>query len=303
VRRRAVVVVAALCIGAATGVAGTDAQAASSIVVTPALADPGGVVRVSNDPSSPCPQTLPTSNASASVDLYTAGSATPVNRMPYQGPVNTSGSWSVEVRLAPDLPPGSYRVQAGCYTDSGLNSAYGPTYGSGRLDVRLQNPGLPTASSRRGKPGDGFQVNSGGARCPPPAGSPSPRVRVSLLDSTRATRAESESAVDATTGDWSVGLRVPEIGSQSAEITAVCLARVGAPSPYARYDAATFAVEADRMPEATTTTTMITAPTTVATLAGATTTPSTAVVATTVPTSLPTTPLAVAVVAEPTYTG
>jgi len=310
VRRRAIVVVFAF--SAATATVGTAAaQTTASIVVQPATADPGGLVKVSNGPLAPCQPQNGNQNASASVDLYAAGSATPVNRMPYQGVVNALGAWSIDVRLAPDLPPGSYGVQAGCYSDSSLTPPY-KRYDLGRLDLRLQEPGSPTLSADRGRPGESFQVGSGGARCLPPVGSPSARVRVSLVDSAKATRAEGEAAVDAATGGWSVGLRVPDLAAQTAEITAVCFARVGAPSPYARYSAAPFAVEVEPPPSPTTTTTSppTTSPTvtatTIAPLPGATTTtatPTTVAAATTVPTTLPPTPLAVAVVAEPTYTG
>jgi hypothetical protein len=299
VRRRAIVVAAALAAAvAAAAVAGTaGAQAVAPIVVLPGVADPGAAITVSNGPSAPCPPPPAAKNPSASVDLYAIGSATPVNRVPYQGAVSVPGAWSVTVRLDPDLPPGSYRVQAGCYSDSGLNSGFGPAYAAGNVTLRLQEPGSPTVSARRGRPGDSLQVSSADNRCSPPAGSPSPRVRVSLLDASRATRAEAEGPVDPTTGRWTVGLRVPDLDSQSAEISAVCLARVGAPSPYARYRSAPFAV--DNPP--VTMTTPTTAPVTTGGAGGSTTTPST----TPRPTAstLPPTPLAVAIVAEPTYTG
>jgi hypothetical protein len=201
------------------------------------------------------------------------------------------------VRLAPDLPPGSYRVQAGCYSDSGLNSGFGPSYEAGRLELRLQQPGQPT-SPRRGRPGDSIQVSSGEARCTPPAGSPSPRVRVSLLDAGKATRAEAEGPVEIATGRWTVSLRVPDIGPQSGEISAVCLARVAAPAPYARYRATAFSI--DGQPLAPATVPPTTPPPTVA--PGAPATAVTTATTTPVPT-LPSTPIAVAIVAEPTYTG
>lgn len=287
---------AALSIAAAAvGVTGSaGAQAAAPITVLPAVADPGGLVTVANGPIAPCPPPLGARDPSASVDLFAVGSATPVNQAPFQGAVGPAGRWSVPVRLAADLPPGNYRVQAGCYTDSGLNSGFGPAYAPGTLEVRLQDPGQPTASARRGRPGDSIQVASGDARCTPPAGATSPRVRVSLLDQAKATRAEAEGAVDAATGRWTVDLRVPELSSQNVELHAVCLARVGAPSPYARYTAATFAVEV--APAAATTTTA--APPTLA--------PGTSAPPTTAPpvlASLPTTPLAVAIPLEPSYTG
>ena len=302
VRRRPVVLAAALAAFAAAALGReAGAQAVAPIVVRPQMADPGAVVTVSNGPSVPCPPPSGSDNPSASVDLFAQGSATPANRAPFQGMVDPVGTWSVDVRLAADLPPGSYRVQAGCYTDSGLNSGFGPSYQAGRLDVRLQDPGQPTASTRRGRPGDTIQVGSGEARCTPPTGSPSPRVRVSLLDSSRATRAESEGPVDGATGRWSVGLRVPELPAQEAQITAVCLARVAAPAPYARYKAAPFAIE---VPPPTNTTTSAPAttspPTTQVPGAPPTAPPTTA--ATTAP-PLPPTPLAVPIVAEPTYTG
>ena len=155
------VAVAFFLAGAAAGAGSAWAQEVAAIVVVPGAADPGGVVRVSNGPAAPCPPPGGTSNPSASVDLFATGSATPVNRAPYQGPVSAVGTWSVEVRLAPDVPPGTYRVQAGCYGDSGLNSGYKLDYVPGRLDVRLQDPGRPTSSTRRGGPGDTIQVSSG----------------------------------------------------------------------------------------------------------------------------------------------
>lgn len=282
---------------AAVAVAGSArAQATAPISVLPAAADPGGVVTVSHGPTSPCPPPAGTRNPSASVDLFTVGSVTPVNQAPFQGPVTPIGTWSVEVRLAPDLPPGQYRVQAGCYTDSGLNAGFGPAYASGGLEVRLQAPGLPSASPRRGRPGENVQVASGEAGCRPPVGAPSPRVRVSLLDAGKATRAEAEGPVDATTGRWTVSLRVPDLAAQNVEITAVCLARVGAPSPYARYQSATFAVDAAPPPAPTT----IAAPTSTVASGGSTSVPPTT---STPAASLPPTPLAVPIVAEPTYTG
>ncbi len=303
VRRRALVLAAAFAAAASAAAAGgtAGAQSPASILVNPGTADPGSLVKVSNAALSPCVPPPSAANPSASVDLYAAGTATPANRVPFQGVVGPTGSWSVEVRLDPDLPPGTYRVQAGCYTDSGLNAGFGPSYVAGRLDLRLQEPGPPAANLRRGRSGDTIQVESGEARCTPPAGSPSPRVRVSLLDAAKATRAEAEGAVDPATGRWTVGLRVPDLGAQSAEISAVCLARVGAPSPYARYRSAPFTIEATPPTPTTAPVTTSPAPT------GAPGAPTTAPQASATPqaptTTLPTTPLAVAIVAEPTYTG
>ena len=301
VRRLAIGMAAALvAASAALVVAGTArAQSVAGIAVVPEAADPGGTVIVTNGATSPCPPPGGTRAPSASVDLYTTGSATPVNRVPYQGMVTPAGTWSVEVRLAPDLPPGTYRVQAGCYTDSGLNSGFGPAYQPGRLELRLQQPGAPAPASRSGRPGDSVQVGSGEARCRPPAGSPSPRVRVSLLDAARATRAEAEGPVDPG-GRWSVALRVPDIGPQTVEITAVCLARVAAPSPFARYRASAFSVEAASAPGSATTA----PPTTTPPNQGPGPAPALVTPATTAPApTLPLTPPAVAIVAEPTYTG
>jgi len=295
----AIVVAAALTAVAAAGTAGAQGVPAS-ITVSPTVADPGSVVMVSNGPSSEC--VGGTGSPSAFVDLYTAGSVTPVNRMPFQSAVTTGGTWSVEVRLPPDLAPGAYRVEAGCYVDSSLNSRFGPAYLPGSLNLRLQDPGQPTASIRRGRPGESLLVDSGDARCMPPAGSPSPRVRVSLLDATKATRAEAEGPVDAATGKWSVGLQVPDLVPQDAEIAAVCLARVAAPAPYARYNVASFAVEADP-PVVTTTTPPATSSPTTAGPGVSTTAPPTTPPTAPAPTALPSTPVAVAVVAEPTYTG
>lgn len=302
VRRPAVVMAAALAATAALALGReAGAQAVAPILVVPATADPGGVVTVSNGPEAPCPPPGGSERPSASVDLFAQGSATPANRAPYQGLVTRAGTWSVEVRLSADLPPGTYRVQAGCYTDSGLNSGFGPAYRAGSLDLRLQDPGQPTASTRRARPGDSIQVESGAALCPPPAGSPSPRVRVSLLDAQGATRAESEAPVDARTGRWSVALRVPDLGAQYGQITAVCLARVAAPAPYARYKGAPLAIEAAPPAPTTTTGPPATSPPTTPAPGAATSVPTTSPPASAV--SLPPTPVAVAVVAEPTYTG
>jgi hypothetical protein len=297
----AAAVVAATAVVAIVGTAGARADA--PIVVLPALSDPGGLVKVSNGPAFPCPPPPGTAHPSASVDLYAPGSATPVNRVPFQGGVGTSGGWTVSVRLAPDLPPGTYRVQAGCYTDSGLNAAFGPTYAASALDVRLQDPGVPTTSVPTGRPGDSIQVGSADARCTPPAASPSPRVRVSLIDAATATRAEAEAPIDAATGRWSVDLRIPDLPPQSVTIGAVCLARVGAPAPYARYRAAAFGIQAGPGPEPSPTGPPGSAPPSSAAGPGARPTVTTPT-GTAVPAgSLPPTPLAVPKVAEPTYTG
>lgn len=304
-RGRAIGIVAVLAgATAVAAVVGTArAQVLAQITVTPAVSDPGGVVQVSNGVASPCAPPGGAGRPSASVDLFAAGSATPVNRAPYQGAVTASGTWSVEVRLAPDIPPGGYRVQAGCYTDSGLNSRFGPAYEPGRLDVRQQDPGQPVASDRRASPGDTIQVGSGDARCAPPVGSPSPRVRVSLLDAAQATRAEAEGPVDPATGRWSVGIRVPDVVPQSAQITAVCLARVGAPAPYARYSPAPFTVEADLQPATTTTAPATTAPATTLTPGAPAPAPPPTSATPAPAAALPATPIAVPIVAEPTYTG
>lgn len=298
VRRQAIWVAAALAAAAAGGSA--SAQSSAPILVVPAMADPGGAVTVSNSPLAPCPPPPSSDRPFVSIDLYATGTATPANRSPYQGAVTVGGTWSVQVRLDPDLSPGTYRVQAGCYADSGLNSGFGPSYAPGRLDVRLQEPGPPTASVRRARPGENIEVRSGEAGCRPPAGSPSPRVRVSLLDATKATRAEAEGAVEVASGHWSLTLRVPELSPQSAEITAVCLARVAAPAPYARYRGAALNIEAAPLPTVTPPATAT--PTTVRPGAPSSI-PAATVVPTPTPTTLPPTPLALAIVAEPTYTG
>lgn len=304
--RPGLVVAAALAAAAiASTVAGSaGAQGSASITVLPAEADPGASVMVTDGPSSPCPPPSGTASPSASVDLYAIGSATPANRMPYQASVTPAGTWTVEVKLAPDLPPGTYRVQAGCYTDSGLNAGFGPAYDAGRLQVRQQALGSPTSSVVASQPGDSVQVVSGDVRCTPPAGATSPRVRVSLLDATRATRAESEGAVDAATGRWSVSLTVPSIAAQDAQIGAVCLARVGASVPYARYAPAPFEVEADPSGVPPLTGPPFSGPTSTppSSAPGAPGAPTTATTALESG-SLPMTPLAKPVVAEPTYTG
>ncbi len=297
------VVAAALAAAAlAVTVAGSaDAQGVASLTVVPAEADPGASVMVTDGPSSPCPPPSGTASPSASVDLYAIGSATPANRMPYQASVTPAGTWTVEVKLASDLPPGAYRVQAGCYSDSGLNAGFGPAYEAGRLQVRQQALGSPTPSVGASQPGETVQVVSGDVRCTPPAGATSPRVRVSLLDAARATRAESEGAVEAATGRWSVNLTVPSIDAQDAQISAVCLARVGASAPYARYAPARFEVEADpsSVPPPVGPPAPGPIPTPPSSAPGAPTTTTTTLVAG----SLPMTPLAKPIVAEPTYTG
>jgi len=300
VRPGFVVAAALVAAGAAGLVAGSaDAQVVGSIVVTPTQADPGASITVANGPASPCTPPLGATSASASVDLYALGSATPANRVPYLGAVTLAGGWSVEVRLAPDLPPGSYRVQAGCFTDSGLNAGYGPAYEAGRLELRQQALSVPRPSETLGRPGDTFQVTSAEVPCVPPAGAAGPRVRVSLLDAGTATRAEAEGTVDPATGRWSVTLTVPSVDAQAAQISAVCLARVGASVPYARYASAPFNILA-APPTVPTTLAEVPAPTAPAPSAGGSTT-----TASTVPpvAMLPVTPLAQAIVAEPTYTG
>jgi hypothetical protein len=301
VRPGLVVVAAVATAAAAVGVAGSAvAQVTGSIMVAPAVADPGGMVVVTNGADSLCfPVPVGATSPSVSVDLYAAGSATPANRLPYLGGVSPLGAWSVEVRVAPDMPPGLYRVQAGCFTDSGLNAGFGPTYQPGRLNLRQQELGPPRPSSSVGRPGQVVQVGSGQAPCVPPAGSPSPRVRVSLLDGGRATRAEAEGAVDSATGAWSVTLTIPSVDPQDAQISAVCLARVGASVPYARYGSAAFAIDAVPLPPTTTTSSTVPGSITPSTTPG--TTPPTSVQP--LPAELPITPLATAIVAEPTYTG
>lgn len=303
VRPGLVVVAAVATASAAVGVGGSAvAQIAGSIVVAPAGAEPGGMVVVTNGAVSPCfPVPAGATSPSVSIDLYGADSATPANRLPYLGAVDTLGAWSVEVRLAPDLAPGPYRVQAGCFTDSGLNAGFGPTYQPGQLDLRQQDLGPPRPSTSTGSPGQVVEVASGRAPCIPPKGSSSPRVRVSLLDAARATRAEAEDTVDSTTGAWSITLTVPSVTTQDAQISAVCLARIGASVPYARYEPAAFAIDAQLPPEATTTTSS-----TVPGPATPSTTPDPGLPPTSTvsgPPDLPITPLAAAIVAEPTYTG
>ncbi len=303
--RPGLVVVAALATAAAAaavGVAGSAvAQVTGSIMVAPAAADPGGTVVVSNGADSLCfPVPVGATSPSVSVDLYAAGSDTPANRLPYLGAVGALGAWSIEVRLAPDLPPGLYRVQAGCFTDSGLNAGFGPDYQPGRLELRQQELGPPRPNTSLGRPGQVVQVASGQAPCVPPVGSPSPRVRVSLLDAARATRAEAEGTVDSSNGAWSVTLTIPSVEPQDAQISAVCLARVGASVPYARYGPAPFAIDALPLPPTTTTSSTVPGPVTPSTTPG-TATPPTSVQPP--PGELPITPLASAVVAEPTYTG
>ncbi len=307
VRRPGFVVAAAAAAVTLAAVVGgsADAQGVAAINVVPAEADPGATVLVTNGPGAPCTPPTGSSNASASVDLYAAGSATPANRGPFQGFVSASGSWSVEVRLAPDLAPGSYRVQAGCYTDSGLNSGFGPSYEPGRLDVRLRQLGPPTLSIGRGRPGDSVQVTSGDARCTPPTGAPNPRVRVSILDRDGSTRAESEGGVDRGSGRWAVPVRVPALDTQGAQVTAVCLARVGASVPYARYAATPLAVEAPPAdPPVTPPATFGSVPTSLPAVPGAPATTAVTVNPALLPdTSLPLAPVAKAIIAEPAYTG
>ncbi|MEO5678124.1 MAG: hypothetical protein ABIS47_00475 [Acidimicrobiales bacterium] len=296
-----VVAVSLLAASSAVGVAGSaDAQAVASITIVPAETDPGSTVVVTNGPTSPCPPPVGT-KPTASVDLYALGSATPANRLPYQGAVTAAGTWSVEVALAPDLPPGRYRVQAGCYSDSGLRSGFGPAYDAGGLDLRLHTLPRPTLSDSLGRPGETVQVGSGDARCTPPAGAASPRVRVSLLDAGGATRAEAEGGVEAADGRWSLPLRIPPVDSQASQITAVCLARVGAAAPYARYEGAPFVVETSPSEPPATPPPLGPVPTPITPAPGSATTTTTATGQP--PGSLPLTPLAQAIVAEPTYTG
>jgi len=300
VRPRLVAAAALVAAGAAALVAGSaDAQVVGSIIVTPTQTDPGASVTVANGASSPCTPPLGATSASVSVDLYAVGSATPANRVPYLGAVTLAGGWSVEVRLAPDLPPGSYRVQAACFTDSGLNAGFGPAYEPGRLELRQKALGAPRPGITLGRPGDTFQVTSAEVPCVPPVGAAGPRVRVSLLDAGTATRAEAEGSVDPATGRWSVSLTVPSVDAQAAQISAVCLARVGASVPYARYAAAPFNILATPSTVPTTLAEVPTPTAPVPSSGGSTTTASTAPPVA----MLPTTPLAQAIVVEPTYTG
>lgn len=305
--RRPGIVVAAVAAAAAMAalVAGSaGAQTQASIAVTPAEADPGGTVVVANGPGAPCTPPDRSTNASASVDLYASGSATPANWVPFQGLVSPSGTWSVEVRLAPDLPPGPYRVQAACYSDSGLNSGFGPTYESARLDLRLQSLGPPATSVRQSRPGDSVQITSGDAGCKPPAGAPSPRVRVSLLDGGGATRAETEGPVESATGRWSLPLKVPAIDTPNAQITAVCLARVGAPAPYARYSRTIVGVDAQPVaPPVPPPVSVEPPPIPPAPVPGGPVTSTTLGQGQVAVSSLPLAPVAKPIVAEPTYTG
>jgi hypothetical protein len=305
VRRRAIGMAAALAAAvAAAALSGSaGAQTTAQILLSPNAADPGGTVTVSNSPLAPCPPPPSAENPSVSIDLFAGTSVTPANRTPYQGAVTVGGTWSVNVRLDPDLAPGTYRVEAGCYADSGLSSGFGPDYAAGRLDVRLQAPGQPVLAARRARPGDNIHVNSAEKVCRPPAGSPSPRVRVSLLDATKATRAEAEGPVDPASGRWAIGLHIPDMDAQAAEITAVCLARVAAPAPYARYQAAPFTIDAVPAPPTTTTPATVAPVPTLPRPGAPATLPPATVTPTPTPTTLPTTPLAVAIVAEPTYTG
>lgn len=301
----AVAVAAAVALASAAG-GSADAQGPPAVTVAPSEADPGATVFVTNSPGSPCtPPTGSGDRPTASVDLYPDGSATPANRLPYQGFVSATGSWAVEVRLAPDLPPGRYRVEARCYTDSGLNSGFGPAYQPGRLEVRLRQLGPPALSSRSGRPGDSVQVSAGQAGCVPPAGATSPRVRVSILDRDGATRAEAEGGVDRASGLWSVPVRVPPIDVQLGQVAAVCLARVGASVPYARYAAAAFAVEAAPAddPAAPPLAPPDSTPAPVLPVPGPATSAATTPPVQLPDTSLPLAPVAKAIIAEPTYTG
>lgn len=299
--------VVAAAVAVASAVAGSaEAQGPPAIAVAPPEADPGATVAVTNSPGSPCtPPSGSGGRATASVDLYAQGSATPANRLPYQGFVSAAGSWVVEVRLAPDLSPGQYRVEARCYTDSGLNSGFGPAYLPGRLDVRLRQLGQPTLTTRSARPGDSVQVSSGEARCTPPAGAPSPRVRVSILDRDGATRAEAEGPVDRASGLWSLTVRVPPVDAQLGQVAAVCLARVGASVPYARYGPAGLAIEAAAPADPPAPPLEIPG----STLVPVPSVPGPPASTTTVPPaqlpdgSLPVAPLAKAIIAEPTYTG
>jgi len=98
-------------------------------------------------------------------------------------------------------------------------------------------------------------------------------------------RAAADEAIDPGSGGWSATLNVPDLAPQRGTITAACHATTSAAAPYARYIPVRFEVAARPAVAATTTT------------AGA---PASTVQ---VNPGLPASPRAVAIIAEPAYTG
>lgn len=290
--------------GSAYGQAATNAQAK----VTPeGEHDPGSTITVANATDTPrdlCTGGSP-GERTISVDVLTSSDR--LVSGPHTAAVGSfDGRWSVAIPLASDLAPGAYKALASCYDRDNTKVR---NYDPAPFTVRLQNPGSPAVQPTQAAPGDPVQIGSGPAKCKPPKGSPSPKVRASILDNGGNTRAEGENQVLAD-GSWSVTLRVPgEMLPQDGSVTAQCMARVGAPAPYARYGQTRLTVVAAPPPSTTST-----APPVATTLApGQTAPPSTVPAPTTtlgpIPKlpgftqALPPTPLAEPIVAEPTYTG
>lgn len=301
-RRSALALAALVAMGAAA--VAPAAAAGPEVMVSPAGDhDPGSTITVSNAPGSVCPET---NDPNVSVDIVTSANGL------VAGPYNTtvqSGQFAVQVPLAPDLAPGNYLARASCF--AGASASPSKTYEPAPFTVRLQSPGDPIVQPDHAVPGDIVQVGSGTAKCKPPRGATSPRVRASIVDASGNTRAEAEGSVFGD-GSWAVKVRVTEIDPQVGRVTAVCLARVGAPAPFARYGQTTFTIVA---PAPASTTTTVPAPTTTpapgGTAAPATTTTVPAPTTTLGPVpalpgfgdSLPPTPVPTPIVAEPAYTG
>jgi hypothetical protein len=284
----------------ANGQAATNGRAA----VTPAGdRDPGDTITVANATDTVRDECQSTQERTISVDILTSSDR--LVSGPHTAKVSSvDGRWSVPIALAPDLAPGAYKAIASCYdADDTRIRSYDPA----PFNIRLQSPGQPNVQPSQAMPGDTVQIGSGPNKCKPPKDS-TPKVRASILDSGGNTRAEGEGQVSAD-GSWSVNLRVPDATPQVGSVTAICLARVGASAPYARYSQSRFTITA---PPPSSTTSTVAPP--VTTLAPGQTAPATTIAAPTTTSGpvpripgfsspLPASPVAVPIVAEPTYTG
>ena len=263
------------------------------------------VVNATDGPSDQCPPAADGKDRTISVDILTSSDR--LVSGPHTAKVSSTGRWSVPVVLEPDLAPGGYKANASCYDADNFKVR---TYDPATFTIRLQAPGPPSVQPVEAMSGESVQVSSGSARCAPPQGAGSTaRVRASILDAGGNTRAEGEGKI-AADGSWSVPLRVPDVPAQEGSATAVCLARVGAPAPYARYAQSKLTITAPPPPSTTTT-----APPPSTTLApGVTAPPPTPPPAPTttrgpVPklpgftSAQPPSPTAQPITAEPTYTG
>ena len=228
----------------ASGQAATNGKA----TVTPAGDhDPGETVTVANATDTVRDECQSTQERTISVDILTS-----TDRLvsgPHTAKVSTvDGRWSVPVALAPDLAPGGYKAIASCYdSDDTRIRSYDPA----PFTIRLQSPGQPNVQPTQAMPGETVQIGSGPNKCRPPRDA-TPKVRASILDSGGNTRAEGEGQVSAD-GSWSVNLRVPDATPQVGSVTAICLARVGASAPYARYSQSRFTITAPPPPSTTST--------------------------------------------------